>query len=48
MYNNICIVYQKNPKSPMSLLAMAVGKKQKANVNEMIKKVTDQIHNIIL
>lgn len=32
----------------MSLLAMAVGKKQKANVNEMIKKVTDQIHNIIL
>ncbi|KAL8237165.1 hypothetical protein R6Q59_018246 [Mikania micrantha] len=30
---------RKNPKSPMSLLAMAVGKKQKANVNEMIKKV---------
>ncbi|KAM0061143.1 hypothetical protein Hdeb2414_s0004g00132481 [Helianthus debilis subsp. tardiflorus] len=29
---------RKNPKSPMSLLAMAVGKKQKANVNEMIKK----------
>ncbi|KAJ0640340.1 hypothetical protein HanOQP8_Chr16g0610301 [Helianthus annuus] len=29
---------RKNPKAPMSLLAMAVGKKQKANVNEMIKK----------
>nr|XP_043618987.1 uncharacterized protein LOC122590872 isoform X3 [Erigeron canadensis]XP_043618988.1 uncharacterized protein LOC122590872 isoform X3 [Erigeron canadensis] len=29
---------RKNPKSPMNLLAMAVGKKQKANVNEMIKK----------
>ncbi|KAI3514755.1 hypothetical protein L1887_13437 [Cichorium endivia] len=29
---------RKNPKSPMSLLAMAVGMKQKANVNEMIKK----------
>ncbi|CAH1433104.1 unnamed protein product [Lactuca virosa] len=29
---------RKNVKSPMSLLAMAVGKKQKANVNEMIKK----------
>ncbi|CAI9298554.1 unnamed protein product [Lactuca saligna] len=29
---------RKNVKSPMSLLAMAVGMKQKANVNEMIKK----------
>lgn len=29
---------RKNPKSPMSLLAMAVGMKQKANVNEMVKK----------
>ncbi|KAL4572295.1 hypothetical protein LXL04_019067 [Taraxacum kok-saghyz] len=29
---------RKNAKTPMSLLAMAVGKKQKANVNEMIKK----------
>ncbi|XP_023769739.1 uncharacterized protein LOC111918289 isoform X3 [Lactuca sativa] len=29
---------RKNVKSPMSLLAMAVGMKQKENVNEMIKK----------
>ncbi|KAK3011540.1 hypothetical protein RJ639_011580, partial [Escallonia herrerae] len=30
--------FKGNKKSPMSLLAMAVGKKQKGNVNEIVKK----------
>ncbi|KAM7521918.1 hypothetical protein LguiA_011820 [Lonicera macranthoides] len=33
-----CSFFKKNSKSPTNLLAMAVGKKQKRNVNEIVRK----------